>query len=62
MAIENLPEYGVAIFSIGALVYVIRAFLNFLGNHIASSNKALIELTKVIQELKDYLMMQNGKK
>ncbi len=60
--IANLAEYGVAVVSIGALVYVVTLFARFVKttqdlmlNHISESTKASQKLYSTIDEMLRWL-------
>ena len=60
--LANAGLAGVAITTIIALVYIVKVVLKLVANHINENTKATQELKDVIGELKDYLMMRNGKR
>jgi len=70
MNLIDYAQFGVAVFSIAALVYVISKFLKFMeiqernfkdtiDNHLEAQRKANNELTAAIKELLDFLKWQN---
>jgi hypothetical protein len=70
MNLTDYAQFGVAIFSIAALAYVISKFLKFMeiqernfkdtiDNHLEAQRKANNELTAAIRELLDFLKWQN---
>jgi len=66
MGIEDLAQYGVAIFSIGALVYtvvyVVNRFLDFMKNHLAHHTEIDDKLASAVRELLEFLKYQNKNK
>lgn len=65
MWIAKLAEYGVAVVSIGALVYTVNLFIKFLKGsmvrHIEDSARANQKLADSIQEMLTFLRIRNGK-
>ena len=51
MPLAQVAQYGVAIFSIGALVYVVHIFVKFLKNHIEHSTRASQRLADLIEAM-----------
>lgn len=62
MNLSNLPEYGVAIFAIGALVYIVRVFLNFIKNHLEHHTEIDERLANAVNNLLEWLKWQNHNK
>ena len=55
MDFTKLADYGAVIFSIGAIVYVVRLFVSFTQNHIAHNTEASIKLTDAVKQLIHFL-------
>ena len=54
----ELAQYGVVgvcIALVGALVYLIKAFLKVVGNHINHSTEAIKDNTEVLSSLKELI-------
>ena len=62
MAFNDLPQYGVAIFAVGALVYIVKIFLNFIKNHLQHHTEIDEKLAEAVRELLDWLKYQNHSK
>ena len=45
---QSLADYGVAIFSMGCLVFVVLKFLQFIKHHISDSTRASQRLADMI--------------
>ena len=58
----TLMQGGVAGIAIAALMYVIKRFIKLLENHMSHSTEMIGELKVAITELKDFLLMSNGKR
>ena len=59
---EALGEYGIAIFSIGAIVYVVKLFVGFMRNHIQHHSEVALELKNAVCNLLKFLERSNGSK
>lgn len=65
---ENLSQLveggaiGVALASLILVGVLIKLMFKFFGNHMKHSTEMLITLKDTINELREFLMKQNGKK
>lgn len=57
---QNLGEYGVAVFSIGAILYIVKLFVGFMKNHIEHHTSAAKDLKNAVCNLLTYLERKNG--
>ncbi len=57
---QGLAEYGVAVFSMGCLVFVVLKFLAFIKHHITESTRASQRLADMIEQMLTYLRHKNG--
>lgn len=58
--LKALGEYGVAIFSIGAMVYIVKLFVNFMKNHIQHHTEVAQGLKDAVCNLLRFLERKNG--
>lgn len=58
--LNNLGEYGIAIFSIGAIVYIVKLFVNFMKNHIQHHTEIAQALKDAVCNLLRFLERKNG--
>ena len=57
---QPYAEYGVAIFAIAALVFIVCVFLKFIKNHIEHSTRASQRLADMIEQMLKFLERRNG--
>ena len=53
--IKDYAQYGVAIFAMGVLGYVIKLFMGFMKNHIHESTQSNQKLADAIQQMLRFL-------
>ncbi len=55
MDIIQLSQYGVATFSIGAIIYTVHLFVNVVKNHLTHSTMANDRLSNAIENMLRFL-------
>ena len=53
--LKSIGEYGVAVFSIGAIIYIVSIFVKFIKNHLEHNTKASQDLANAVKQLLHFL-------
>ncbi len=59
MDIESLTQYGMAVVTLGVLVYVIQQFIGVIKNHMTHSTESQNQLSSAINMMLKFLERNN---
>lgn len=62
ISLAAIAQYGIALFSIGAIIYIVTIFVKFIREHLAEATKSNEGLKNSINEMLLYFKLKNGSK